>query len=806
MKHFHPWHSFWLAPAIALVSAPSAFAQIAEITNVRVESTPAGLEILLEGDGTETLELFQTVEENRLIIDINNARLIGGEFERENPTEGVDLLQVTAQDDNSIQAIVTGAIAAPEVSEVIQGDGQLNINLLVFREESLIITVTAEKIEETIQNVPISITAFSEEDIEDANLDSLESVADNTPNFSVFGEGTQTGLVTTYSIRGLSNSNFLSRDTVGFFVDDVPYDYAAFLDLDLVDIERIEVLRGPQNTLYGRNAQAGVVNIITQRPSNELEGKFSADYGTYNQRRASLSITAPLVEDRLFLRLSGQLNGQDGYLTNTASNRDVGDVSGFNGRGTLLWTPNDDWEISFTGSYQSNTNETPIVQLLNEDDLFLISQDFNNFSDLQTDSQALKITYENSDFQLTSISTRRYSEQASEFDSDFTAADLFVGVSGYNSTVLSQELRFQSAPSDNPFQWLVGGYFENRLFNATNDGLRYSSAAAAGFGLPGAGFDRTSAELDQTTFAIFGQASYQPIDPLTLTLGLRYDSSTVTMDARRNYEVDSSSLTIPFGETFNGVETSSDELLPRLAIEYEVNPDATIYGSITRGYKPAGLNFRANSNDTLVIGEELSWNYELGVKTAWFDDRLIANLAVFHNVVDDFQVGLPDVTGLTRNIANAQVSITGLELELKTRPLEGLDITAGFGYTDAKYDSFFNPFTGQSLDGNRLSFAPEYTVNFATQYRAPWGLLARVELSTLGSYFTEETNVISQGTVSTVNATLGYEFEDDYGIYLIANNIFDTRFLTFGNLFGGTGGVVTYSPPFTARLLFKASF
>ncbi|MGK7927556.1 MAG: TonB-dependent receptor, partial [Spirulina sp.] len=241
-------------------------------------------------------------------------------------------------------------------------------------------------------------------------------------------------------------------------------------------------------------------------------------------------------------------------------------------------------------------------------------------------------------------------------------------------------------------------------------------------------------------------------------------------------------------------------------VEYGFSPDATIYGSITRGYKPAGLNFRANSDDTLAIGEERSWNYELGVKTAWFDDRLIANLAVFHNVVDDFQVGLADITGLTRNIANAQVSITGLELELKARPADGLDITAGFGYTDAKYDSFFNPFTGQTLDGNKLSFAPEYTINFATQYRAPWGLFARVEWNTLGSYFTEETNVISQGTVSTVNATLGYEFEDDYGIYFVANNIFDTRFLTFGNLFGGVGGVGTYNPPFTARLLFKTSF
>ncbi|MEM9541986.1 MAG: TonB-dependent receptor [Cyanobacteria bacterium P01_E01_bin.42] len=778
---------------------------IAEITDVLLNETEEGLEILLDGNIQETLELFQTIEDNRLIIEINNARLVGEDIERENPVEGVDFLEVISPTEDSIQAILTGEFDAPEITEVFQSDGQLSINLFVFLGDTLIITVTADKFEESIQDVPISITAFSEEEIEDANLDSLDSIAENTPNFSIFGQGSASGFFTSYSIRGLSNSNFLNRDSVAFFVDDIPYDNGAYLDIDLIDIERIEVLRGPQNTLYGRNAQAGVVNIITRRPSNEVEGKFSADYGTFNQRRASLAVSAPLDEDNLFLRLSGQINARDGYITNTAFDREVGDMSAANVRGTLLWTPNEDWEISFHGYYDSNANETPIVQLLDQDDLFSVSQDFDNFSSLSTNSQALKIGYNNPNFEATAITARRYSEQNVEFDADFTTTDLFVGVSTNNSTVFSQELRFQSpSQSGDRWQWLIGGYFENRLFNNVNDGLRYSSTAAALFGFPGAGFDRTSAELDQTTVAAFGQVSYQPVDPLTLTLGLRYDSSTVTMDRRRNYELDGSSTTIPFGTTFSGEENSSDELLPRLAIEYEVSPSATLYGSVTRGYKPAGLNYRAESSDVLAIAEERSWNYELGVKTAWFDDRLIANLALFHSSIDDFQVGLADVTGIVRNIANAQASITGLELELKARPMDGLDITAGFGYTDAEYDSFFNPFTGQTLDGNRLSFAPEYTFNFSAQYRAPWGLFARAELSTLGSYFTEETNTISQETVTTVNATLGYEF-DDYGIYFIADNIFDTRFITSGFTFGADN-VGNFSLPFTARLLFKASF
>ena len=776
---------------------------ISEITNVRLNSTEEGLDLLLEGNVQGNIEVLQTIEENRLIININNARLVAEDIEQENPTEGVDFLQVTSPTETSIQAIVTGTLIAPEVSEVLQADGLLSINLSVVREESLIIVVTAERFEETIQDVPISITAFSEQEIEDANLDSLESLAENTPNFSVFGEGSQTGIFTGYSVRGLSNSNFLSRDTVGFFIDDVPYDFAGFVDLDLVDVERIEVLRGPQNTLYGRNAQAGVVNIITKRPSGFFEGKFSSEYGTYNQRRASLAITAPLDGDNLSLRLSGQASAQDGQIWNTGFGGDIGDVSAANVRGTLLWLPGEDWEISLTGYYQSDTNETPIIQFLDTDDLFSVEQDFNNFSRVETNSQALKIIYDNRNFRATAITTRRFSDREVGFDADYTAADLFVVFSTINSTVFSQELRFQSAPSDNRFQWLIGGYFEDRQFNVEDDALRFSSLAAQPLGLP-PGLDRNSAELEQTTYAVFGQASYRVFDPLSITVGLRYDSSTVTMDRRRNYEVDGSSERIPFGETFDGVETDSDEFLPRLAIEYQVSPSATIYGSITRGYKPAGLNYRVNDDEALVIGEELSWNYELGVKTAWFNDRLIANLAVFHNSIDDFQVALADEAGLIRRVANAEVSITGVELELKARPVRGLDLTVGFGYTDAEYDRFLNTFTGETLDGNKLSFAPEYTLNFAAQYRAPWGLLARVELSVLGNYFTEERNVIEQGTVTTVNATLGYEFNDN-GIYLVAENITDTRFITSGFVFGEQN-IGNFSPPFRVRVLYKSSF
>ena len=218
--------AFLMPPVVAQIDTEAV--SISEITNLRLNSTEEGLDILLEGNVEGNIEVLQTIEENRLIININNARLVREDFEQENPTEGVDFLQVTSPTENSIQAIVTGTLIAPEVSEVLQADELLSINLSVLRQETLVMVVTAQRFEETIQDVPLSITAFSEREIEDANIDSFESIAENTPNFSLFGEGSQTGFFNTYSIRGLSNSNFLNRDTVGFFIDDVPYDYAGF--------------------------------------------------------------------------------------------------------------------------------------------------------------------------------------------------------------------------------------------------------------------------------------------------------------------------------------------------------------------------------------------------------------------------------------------------------------------------------------------------------------------------------------------------------------------------------------------------
>ncbi|NET53614.1 MAG: TonB-dependent receptor, partial [Merismopedia sp. SIO2A8] len=374
----------------------------------------------------------------------------------------------------------------------------------------------------------------------------------------------------------------------------------------------------------------------------------------------------------------------------------------------------------------------------------------------------------------------------------------------FDSTVITQELRIQSPEEAERFQWLAGGYYESRTFNTEDDGFNFGPDAALLFGdfaVPGASLLR-NADLDTTVWAGFGQVSYQPIEDLTLTAGLRYESVSNKLDSFERV------LTLPDGsETtfteFNDVEQDGDILLPRFAVEYRFNPEVVAYGTIARGYRPGGINFRPDNEFSLTFESERSLNYEIGLKSSLLDDRLGVNLAAFHNPIEDYQVLILDpFTAVPLEITNADAALTGVELELRATPSEGLDIIAGVGYVDARFTDFRDRVTGEVFDGNQLPFAPEWTYNLAVQYRAPMGLFARAELTGFGDTFFDEANTFRQSAFTIFNARLGYEF-GNYGLYVFGNNIFDLEYLTNA---AGTVGVQSgqYGVPATFGVQFRA--
>lgn len=805
--------------------------QVVQITAVQVNTTKKGFEIILQTDSAEKLQVVSNSKSNTFIADINGAQLnLTGDntFSSKQPTEGIAEVTIINQDPNTIRVMVKGEIGVPKVelfnspkegfifevaklSTVTQpqqpeetGQKPDTVKPDESTEQLIELTVTAQKREENVQDVPISTTVLPSKDIEDGNTDSLGGIAANTPNFSNNSLGGNSRYFTNYSIRGLSNFNFLSRDAVGFYVDDVPYDYGSFLTIDLLDLERVEVLRGPQSTLYGRNSQAGVVNIITRKPTDDFEFRSSTSYGSYDSFKAQGSFSGPLVEDKLFFRVSGGYSSRDGYVENTFLDKDFGGQSGGSGRAKLFWTPSEDWEISFNTSFDDYDDGPPVTFLRGESNIYRTEQDFDGFNRLNSNTQSLKITYDNPDFRLTSITARRFSDQETRYDVDATTADSAIAVSAFDSTLFSQELRLQSPQEDNKFQWLIGGYFESRNFNANGEGFIVGVDGAPLFGSP-SGRDQTNADIKQTTYAVFGQANYQLDEKLSLTTGLRYESVNNQLENRRRvFVLSDGSGSLPILSPINDIEENDQELLPSFAIKYRFNPDVMLYGSIAKGYKPSGLNYRAASDDTLRYDTETSWNYEVGLKTSWLDDRLIANLALFYTDVNNYQVSLPDAVGVPREIANAEANIKGLELEVKGTPIDGFDIIAGLGLVDTEFTEYTNPFTGQNLNGNDLPFAPTFTYNLALQYRNPKGFFGRVELQGVGkTYFTDD-NIVREDPYAIVNTRVGYEAET-YGIYLFANNLFSTEYVTNGYLFAGQK-IVSYGAPAVFGFQLKAQF
>jgi len=235
-----------------------------------------------------------------------------------------------------------------------------------------------------------------------------------------------------------------------------------------------------------------------------------------------------------------------------------------------------------------------------------------------------------------------------------------------------------------------------------------------------------------------------PIKPLTLTAALRYESNDAELDFLEN------NITFADGTVFpnfrvENIESDSDALLPRLAVEYKLTPDILTYASITAGYRPAGVNFAADDDveEVLSFGRERSINYELGFKSSWYNNLLIFNAAVFHNDVDDFQVVIFDQFLQADSIDNADAAITGAEFELKATPVKGFDIMAGFGLVDTDFTDFTNSITGEDFSDNNLLFTPGYTFNIAAQYRTSSGIVSRLEMVGSGAVFFNEENTLS---------------------------------------------------------------
>jgi iron complex outermembrane receptor protein len=578
--------------------------------------------------------------------------------------------------------------------------------------------------------------------------------------------------LTQATMRGVCATTMSLTTSTGLYVDGVPILMGVGFEEGMLDIERIEVLRGPQGTLYGKSTETGVINIITRQPDNDFRGRISAEGGEDKKGQFSLNLSGPIQKDRLFLGIAGQYYQKDGFIENTTTGDTVDDREHWFGRAHLRWTPVDDLDISLiasrfeyddgAGRMNMGENGAAMFGLPAPQDR-KVTSNHEGYNKTNSDSQSLKITYDISDsLTLTSVTARRLHNDYMAGDFDFSSATLMHSHKDNKYSKISQELRLNSSAEQ--FTWLVGLYYDK-----DHNDIDYEIVSDFP---PMAGV--TSRDIDGDSYAAFAHLTYPLAGQLSLIGGLRYEKE------EQEFEDNLSNTRL---------DDSWNELTPKIALEYRFTPAIMTYVSASKGYRSGGFNFAATDPQYYSYDAEKLWSYEMGVKSAFLDNRLILNGSVYYMDITDMQVE-EAVSPMESYITNAaEATAKGIELEMTARVFDGLALMAGFGYTDIEFDDFKDVLG--DYKGNENPFAPEYTFNIGAQYRHDSGFYARADLIGYGKMYFDKANDYSRDAYEIVNTKIGYEAED-FDIYLYAKNLVDKEYDSTGYY----GGMYTvYSDP-----------
>lgn len=660
-----------------------------------------------------------------------------------------------------------------------------------------VIVVTAQKREQSLQEVPLSVSAISTEDIERTGAARIRDAAFLAPNFSF--PGTKQNFNTNIVIRGIpTNTRNVGFDSAAsVYVDGVFMGRTFASNQDLLDIERVEILRGPQGTLWGRNTIAGAINVVTQDPGDEFAVKLRGEIGNYDHYRVNGSVNIPIAEGLAAARVSGFFFRHDGYVTNIGDGSGTIDGTGdgdifsedsWGGRTQLRLTPTEQFEIKISADYLRDKGVQSYPGVFGGGPGALPGEpvDVRNIDPTSEDREifggSLTMDYTlDSGHVLTSITAYRDGKASSVTDDDLT----FVRINGAEfsseSNQFSEELRIAS-PAENRLQYVAGLYYLHEEIDQIFDIAFLEDHPLIVFDLDPDAFIFVDSTVESTMYAAFGQLDYRFTDRLSGFVGLRYTYQEKELD----YEQMSTPFVLPDLQATG--DYSEGNLSPAAGLSFQAVEEAMLYFRYARGFKGGGFNADILTTTTgIEFDSESVHSYELGAKTEWFDRRLRLNLAAFYLDYSDIQrsriITIGGAGGLFVDNASKADSI-GFEVEMSASPTDRLELGGGFGYANATFEEFIvSPTDDRS--GNRLGGAPRWTGSFFAQYTQPFNaveVIARAEYDYLGDYFVfdenDPTNLVDGR--SLVNARVGVAAPDgNWQLFFWVKNIFDEEYKTF---------------------------
>jgi len=660
------------------------------------------------------------------------------------------------------------------------------------------ITVTAQKFRQSQQAVPIPISAFDAKDLQNRQTFNLADLKYLVPNLYLEENLSNAGTPKIF-MRGIgqANSAFSFDSPVGIYVDDVYYAKEVGSLVDFFDIDRIEVLRGPQGTIYGRNSSIGAIRVVTKSaPLEEADAKGEVAFGSENERDVRVSFGVPLINDQLGFRIAFNSKHNDGFQLNTV-NGDRADSNDSNAaRAQLLAKFSDDLKFTLRADYMRDDSRPPVATNFLNDDLSSLDFQSNRSYDLGTARSRLE-TYGTSgtlDWQfggqkLTSITAWRGVRTLNAFDSDGTTNNSFeVDQSNLTDHSLTQEVFVSGSKLGAlPVDWVAGAFY----LHETTD---YAWSLEI-FAPP------SVQDFTQTVDSVAGylQGIYHLTDQLSLTAGGRYTTEQKTFD------VDSHLADGTFDFAYSDHHLSTDKWTWRTALDYQFAQPIMLYASAATGFRSGGLNGNATALADVVGGAfqpEDTLMYELGIKSEYLDHRLRINADYFYGKYDHLQEAVVLEDG-TVTSANNTAHVNGLELGIEALPVTGLRLSADVGTLN---DSVVGSTT-------KLPDAPHLTYNFSVLYSHPAGALGVLSggasFSHTGSSFEDAANtpILEVGAHDNVDAHLTLATPDEHWQFTLSGLNLTNKVYPIGGFFIA-GGFIAASewPSLPRRWLLSAQY
>ncbi|MFL9710707.1 TonB-dependent receptor [Methylobacillus sp. Pita1] len=704
------------------------------------------------------------------------------------------------------------------------------------------ITVTARRRTEKEQDVPAPITVIKGEQLEATKIYQVQDLQQLLPNFtSQFIHARQSSV----AVRGIGNNtaNEGLEGSVGIYLDNVYLGRPGQAVFDLLDIEQIDLLRGPQGTLFGKNTTAGVLNITSRQPVFKEERTIEVSGGERGYRQLKAMINQPLSET-VAVRVSAYDTHDDGWIKNTYNGKDLNEINRQGVRGQILIKPSETFNLriiaehneedSSTGTlipysfgpwrnttYAQNAAALGAVNIARSPYDYKVDFDARQRSKVNQDALSAEANWDINGYKLTSITAWRDWKFSPENDLDFTRLPGLTGGFKVNEEQYSQEVRLAS-PLGEVYDYVVGAYYYHQNIDSNNayetgaSALALTAAYPPNASLAGKGTAKTD------SYALFGQTTWHISQAFDLTGGLRY--TVEKKEGRVNQQTINPAIYAGLSPLFRAYDTGTlnrrdESIAGLLTASYRFTDDILGFVTYSTGEKSGGFNVNSVAtpaailgNQSLDIDPEKARNLEVGIKTTWLDNRLNINLNAFLTKLSDYQAITTTeyngaYVGLLTNVGD--LTSKGLELDIKIEPNKHVAATFNAAYTDATFDKGTAPTPFEeggvgyrTIAGNRVNGAPRWTANAGIQHR--WNITDTVEHYTAANYgwrsetYADVNNSIYSRIPSygIFNLSTGFRIphgKNQWDLSIWAKNLFDKHYFlglvnSGSNFYAGSAG------------------